>query len=352
MAFGAVQLSLNRPYEGAVFCLVTFALTPWLARRNGLGSRDLLKVAAWAAPVLLLGVGVNCVYNKAVTGNALQIPYLLHSKQYDTATPFCFVPPRRPDPKYDNLRLAATHGWNGFEGKSYRDTCAPRLWFAYTFVDTAVALFLLLCPVVPILLLLPLSWRAPASRALLIIVAVAFISNGIEVWRNTHYLAVLFVAILVLCACILHDSAEVRTLSPSAKRGLAASLAVLTLAFFIYSERERPPIEKRPFPLQRAAIVKQLSALPREQLVVVHYPDPYACNGEEWVYNGADPDHDKIVWAQDLGQAQDASLFSYYRGRQKWLLTAKCSDIHFSPLPDNATAALAAMQAGIGAASR
>lgn len=346
MAFGAVQLSLNRPYEGAVFCLTVLAITPWLARRaRGVDSRELVRLAAWAAPVLVLGIGVNLVYNKAVTGNALQLPYLLQSKQYAVATPFCFVPARKTEPNYPNARLKATYAWDGFEGQSYTTACSPRLWFAYSFVDTAVLLFRLLLPIVPVLLLIPLCWRALWTRALLIIAGLAFVSNAIEVWRNTHYLAASFVAILLLSACILDENRRFAGLTPSLRRGLAGSLVALTLIYFVTLERYGFPAQPpQSFGLRRAAVQNRLKSLSGEQLVIVHYPDPNACTGEEWVYNGPDPDHEKVVWAHDLGPALEPELLSYYAGRQKWLLTADCTFSELRPLPQPPQAAASEMR--------
>ncbi len=46
----------------------------------------------------------------------------------------------------------------------------------------------------------------------------------------------------------------------------------------------------------------------------IHNPD------EEWVYNAADLDASKIVWANTMTQQQDAALRSYYHDRQAWIV--------------------------------
>ncbi len=44
------------------------------------------------------------------------------------------------------------------------------------------------------------------------------------------------------------------------------------------------------------------------------------CNRfEEWVYNGADIDASRVVWARDLG-AENKKLLRYYPDRTAWLL--------------------------------
>jgi len=64
-----------------------------------------------------------------------------------------------------------------------------------------------------------------------------------------------------------------------------------------------------------------LGSLPGAQLVLVRYQrnhDPQL----DWVYNGADIDHAKIVWARDMGADQNEELLRYYKDRRIWLLEA------------------------------
>jgi len=38
------------------------------------------------------------------------------------------------------------------------------------------------------------------------------------------------------------------------------------------------------------------------------------------VYNGAEIDTAKVLWARELDAAQNAKLFAYYKDRQIWLV--------------------------------
>jgi hypothetical protein len=75
--------------------------------------------------------------------------------------------------------------------------------------------------------------------------------------------------------------------------------------------------------LDRAAIVRQLKGEPGHHLVIVRYQPAYGVNHDvdhEWVYNDADIDAAKIVWARDMGDSQNQELLRYFRDRHVWLL--------------------------------
>ena len=54
-------------------------------------------------------------------------------------------------------------------------------------------------------------------------------------------------------------------------------------------------------------------------MIIVHYA-PSHIPHSEWVYNAADIDHAKVVWARDMGEAGNADLVQYFPGRKLWLL--------------------------------
>ena len=54
-------------------------------------------------------------------------------------------------------------------------------------------------------------------------------------------------------------------------------------------------------------------------LVVVRYW-PQHIFQDEWVYNRADIDGARVVWARDLGAAENEKLRRYYPDRSVWLL--------------------------------
>jgi hypothetical protein len=68
----------------------------------------------------------------------------------------------------------------------------------------------------------------------------------------------------------------------------------------------------------RKPVEMHLAALPGEHLVVVRYSKDHN-SGEEYVYNDADIDHAKTVWAREIPGADLGLLFKYFRNRDAWL---------------------------------
>jgi hypothetical protein len=59
--------------------------------------------------------------------------------------------------------------------------------------------------------------------------------------------------------------------------------------------------------------------MPGSHLVFVKTKtDPY--NLYQWIYNGADLDGSRFVWARDLGNEENARLARYMQGRSVWLV--------------------------------
>jgi hypothetical protein len=68
----------------------------------------------------------------------------------------------------------------------------------------------------------------------------------------------------------------------------------------------------------REPVEKQLVAVPGEHLVVVRYSKDHN-SGEEYVYNEADIDHAKTVWAREIPGMDLGPLFQYFRNRDVWV---------------------------------
>jgi hypothetical protein len=104
-------------------------------------------------------------------------------------------------------------------------------------------------------------------------------------------------------------------------RGLVVAVAALQILVFCVAlalyAAEVPPA----WATERARVRATLMATPGQHLVVVRY-DPGHSPHEEWVYNEADIDTAKVVWARSMGEDQDRELTRYFAGRRLWSLYA------------------------------
>jgi hypothetical protein len=112
-------------------------------------------------------------------------------------------------------------------------------------------------------------------------------------------------------------------------------LAVAMIAIRVIAVAIHVPIEA-PWPrgnFARAAVNHELSQLPGQQLVIVRYAPGHDVN-MEWVYNAADIDDSKVVWAREMGSEQNRVLSAYFQNRTAWLLNADTHPVHLEPSLD------------------
>jgi hypothetical protein len=84
------------------------------------------------------------------------------------------------------------------------------------------------------------------------------------------------------------------------------------------------------FGVERANLEAGLEQLPGRQLVIVRYSsdhNPF----DEWVYNAADIDNSKVIWARGMDTANDLELIHYYRDRKVWLVQPDKQPTEISP---------------------
>jgi hypothetical protein len=65
--------------------------------------------------------------------------------------------------------------------------------------------------------------------------------------------------------------------------------------------------------------MSDLERQPGKQLAIVRYSTDHDAM-DEWVYNAANIDGAKVVWARDMSPAENKSLIDYFRDRTVWLI--------------------------------
>ena len=313
-ACGALLLFWTRPYEGGVFTLsilIVFARQIW--RNRALGA--LLT----AACIFVAGGIFTCCQNRAVTGNPFQMPYLLHDREYNTVPIFWFLP-TRAEPLYTHPRLAAQHGTLGWEAMYY-NLYAQHRWPLITGLKLTInSLDWPLVLALSLVIAFPMHGATPFPK-MAIIIAIFLVALSIETFHFEHYAAPAWGAFALAIAVWAERvvSAERAYSRRIGKKplGLILVLAALGEPAILQLAVQTPQLWKNSvrtssgddsneqdqdnWPRDRAALIERLSTSERPQLVIVRYPSPDWNVGEEWVYNGADIDHQRVIFAHDLG---------------------------------------------------
>jgi hypothetical protein len=329
-AIGVLLLFWTRPFEGGVFTLAVMLVF----------AKDLLRtlrvgVLAATVSVLAIGVAWTCYDNLAITGNPFLLPHLLHQRRYDVAPVFWSLP-LLPEPAYSHPRLASLYGKDGYEVSVYKEQ-GPRwqsLWIGL--VATLKKLELSLVLIVLLTLLVPVAWRDPLYRRMAIVAGVVLLAVTVETFHFEHYYAPAWAALALMIAVWAERAWNLRIRNFRVGAALVL-LALLTPVIIILPPHVSRLLEKTGMPLRgdsqsraasagdwsmrRAELIERLSKLDRRQLVIVRYPSPDWNIHEEWVYNSANIDQQRVVFAHDLGMKQNRALLDYYPDRTALLLT-------------------------------
>ena len=86
--------------------------------------------------------------------------------------------------------------------------------------------------------------------------------------------------------------------------------------------------------LVRASVSSHLHEQPGNHLVIVRYNSDHNPH-TEWVYNDADIDGAKVVWARDMGTAKNQELLDYYKDRRVWLVEPDEKPVRVTPFEGN-----------------
>ncbi len=320
MGIGFLVLANTRTFEGAIFCAAVVGATLIALAR--------MKALSLAHVVLPLGLmlvatvaGLLCYFAMA-TGDPFQSPYVLYRKSLTVAPHFLFQDVR-PEPHYNNRDLR--HFYTALEMHTYLAARRDLPGDLMTKVSSYWRFYVGPLFSVPLIAML-LAWRWRRARQLLLIGAVFSPALVPQVWHNSHYAAPA-TGLILLCIVFGIRLMRFRSFGLCFARILplacAAMLLVQVFAGSAPIGGTAPTTSSWRWVdyggRQRAGILGELTKLEGRQLVLVRY-GPRHDAGNEWVYNGADIDGSKVVWARELNRASNLRLFEYFKGRHVWLV--------------------------------
>jgi hypothetical protein len=336
MALGIAILANSRPYEGFVFAAaMAGAFVIWAAGKKRPGTRVILmRVIAPITIVLLLAGGAMGYYYWRVTGNPFCMTYQVNRATYATA-PYFFWQSPRPEPSYHHVVMRDFYRWEmaRFEQERRFTGALSSAWDKLASCWEYYFNPLLTIP----LLALPWVIGDRKLRVPLAVGAVFLLGLTVETWIMPHYVApgtgVIYIVLIQCCRRLRLWKWHARPIGAAAVRAIpviACAMIVLRVgaaAVHVQIEPEWPRGN-----LNRLSIANQLQALPGKHLVLVRYPDPGVHDiYNEWVYNAADIDSAKVVWARDMGSEQDMPLLQYFKDRDLWTVNGDEYPAHLAP---------------------
>jgi hypothetical protein len=333
MGLGMALLANSRPWEGLILSIpVAVILMRWMMGPNRPSFRVLLRrIVLPLAAILALCAGWLGYYNRVTTGNPLRTPFQVYEQTYG-AVPNMIWQRIKPEPVYRHAVFSKLRVEYELEAKSHKV-------LAGQIAKIASAIIFFLGPVLllpfAVLLSAPykFAWRHPGcnGRTLLTILIVSCVGAGFSVFYSPHYSAPVTGLIIAL---VLLAMRRLRRLNQSgvflvraipmiclivfALRVLAAPLNISVGQIHTYGWYQFPLGYPKGRAL-RARIERELYTIPADHLVIVRYSSEHDVH-LEWVYNDADIDHAKIVWAREMTAGEDQQLIKYFNKRKVWLL--------------------------------
>jgi hypothetical protein len=322
-AAGLAILANTRPYEGLVLAIACSAVLAFALLRRPVAIGHFCRAVILPMALLLIPVfGWMGYYNYRVTGHALEIPYLAHDKQYVVQSPLLWQTHPNTAPVYSNAVLkefwtvaAAT------ENRSARDH-----WLKAHVSDLiTLGHFFLGWPLVVCMIAFarPL-WRDPVARCALLLAAGFYAGAAWDARLFPHYAAPATALVDILAACSLRVARNAWPGTFAERRYMTwgvLGLFALTTGMAMLTPENRylfGPIDYH-VQAKHASITERLEREPGRHLVLVRYGSRHDMY-EELVFNQADIERSRVVWARSLGPEKDSCLIGHFSGRHAWLL--------------------------------
>ena len=349
MGLGLALLANTRPYESLFFCLpIAAVLLIWMFGRSAPPVLlSLRRVLLPLSLVLAITVGAMGYYFWRVTGSPIRIPYQVNISAYHLV----YFPWQKLQPAALYRHAVMKQFYQG-----------PPVLDSYGQVHRHPLLWILLKPLPlvifflgPVLLLPVLAWIAIRprrslmkttsrnTRFLLLVCGCTMIGLTLPIYLPmAHYAAPMTAAVYAL---VLQSMRYVRLWKWDGKpSGLFLVRAVPVICLGLLPVRAAASALHIPVPVtiihtwysedphnvQRARLIKQLEREPGQHLVIVRYNPDHEIF-EDWVYNSADINSAKVVWARDMGATGNQELIEHFKAHSVWLVEPDETPFRLAP---------------------
>jgi hypothetical protein len=333
LGLGIAILANSRPYEGFLFCVpVAVWFFWWLSGRTK--SKDTLparlgRVVAPVTIVVVLTAAWMGYYNYRLTGDALLMPHVLNTRTYHTAPLFLWEYPK-PEMHYRNQQFEDFY--NGWERENYHNNRADLIRVSWEkLFRGGITYFwpglLLALPALPFVL------RDRKMRLPWVTVTIGIVGVFVVIWSAAHYAAPITCTIYLLAVQAIRHVRTMRMAARPVGRALSRAI-VLALILDAGLNVARGVCDPLLWPCEgdpsRTTIAEKLNHTPGKHLIVVRYSEDHNIH-DDWVYNGAEIDNAKVLWARELDAEQNAKLLAYFKDRKVWLVTPDTDNTYLEP---------------------
>lgn len=316
LAAGLAILANSRPFEGLLVSLfvAVWLFGTWLKRRELLRVDLVTKVVVPVCICLAVTGTAMAYYNYRVTGRLLKMPYQVHNETYALASVFAWNEVGElPEYRHEVIRdfyLGCLREKRG-QQITLIDKIRSKSNLVWFYATPAVFIPMLM---IPVLIRRRENWF---PLAVLVFVCVSTLTTYA---CHPHYYAAAAPLLILLSVQGFRHLAVLARRQRGVFRRIVPAVVVLQLTSFFgiaYGYAARPAT----FAEDRVRFEKQLEQTDGQHLVFVSYAKDHNVHNE-WVYNRANIDSAKVVWAREMDAAGNLKTLAGFTNRKVWLLEA------------------------------
>jgi hypothetical protein len=335
MGVGLAILANSRPYEGLLVSLPAgLLLLLWMVSKSG--PTLWVSTKRIVLPILIVlaltGTGM-ALYNLRITGNAFRLPYQVHQETYDVIPVFVWQD-LGPEHIYHHQVIRDFHEKYGLDFYSMKRSISGFI-VQNIFFLIGLSLFSVNVLTIPLIRMFSVMvpWTLKNRWALFALLTYGVLISGLvmETYMQTHYLAPIigFNYLFVLQAMRRWRNKRMGRIM----LWVVPLLCVVVLLLLLLYDRMKQS-ESAAWQRQRARINEQVKKMGGQHLIIVSYGSQHSFL-DEWVYNDADIDGAKVIFARAINSTQDCQLVEYFKSRRIWSLDADQSIPKLEPYPRN-----------------
>ncbi len=256
------------------------------------------------------------------------MPYGVHEKTYGIAPVFLWQPLNQ-ELHYNHRILVDFH--KDWAGECYRSQQSLYGWLK-TSLWKIITLWLFFIGIffTPFMAAFPKMWRRRRVKFALGICGLMILALLTETFFLPHYAAPVTCLIILLVVEAIRQARLAQWRGKAIGQTLRWAIVPALLLSAITSLAVAKFLTPAGWHLERAQLLRELEGSCDRHVILVRYGKDQSPHCQ-WIYNKADIDGSKVVWAWEMGPAADKELIDYFKERQVWLLRADQSTLQLSP---------------------